>query len=106
MSAFLATSEAVCPRLEYSKVVVSMDQESNWNDFHRVQASTLIRLARLTRDPNTAASLMRLAAQHEEMADQADQAESERHASVAFQSVPPIVRLYAGDRRVGRTPVS
>jgi hypothetical protein len=84
-------------------MVASMGQESNWNDFHRVQASTLIRLARLTRDPNTAASLMRLAAQHEEMADQA---ESERHASVAFQSVPPIVKLYAGNRRGGRMPAS
>ena len=85
-----------------SVLVASMDQESNWSDFHRVQASTLIRLAQLARDPNTAASLMRLAAQHEEMADRA---ESQRHAS-EFRSVPPIVELYAGNRRGGGAPVS
>jgi hypothetical protein len=68
-----------------------------WSEYHRGQARTLVNLARLTRDPNTAASLMRLAAQHEEMADQA---ESQRHASVEFRSVPSIVKLYAGTRRL------
>jgi hypothetical protein len=38
---------------------------------------------------------MRLATQQEEMADRADR---KGHASVAFQSVPPIVKLYAGNQ--------
>ena len=99
----LAASGAVIGSNCSSKLVASMDQESNWSDFHRVQASTLNRLAQLTRDPDTATSLMRLAAQHEEMADRA---ESQRHASVAFRSVPSIVKLYAGSRRPSGTPVS
>ena len=52
-------------------------------EYHRGQAITLGNLAQLTSDPHTAASLMQLAAKHEEMADQAeskglDEAESER----------------------------
>jgi hypothetical protein len=57
------------------------------SDYHRVQARTLVTLAELTRNPDTAASLRRLAATHEEMADRA---ESERPASEA-RSVPPVV---------------
>jgi hypothetical protein len=68
-----------------------------WSEYHRGQARTLVNLARSTRDPNTAASLMRLAEQHEEMADRA---ESQGHASVAFRSVPSIVKLYGGTRRL------
>jgi hypothetical protein len=43
-----------------------------WPEYHRGQAVTLVNLAQLTSDPDTAASLMRLAAQHEEMADRAE----------------------------------
>ena len=38
-------------------------------DYHRRQADTLIRLASSTRDPETAAALMRLAAEHTGMAN-------------------------------------
>ena len=52
-------------------------------EYHRGQAVTLGNLAQLTSDPDTAASLMRLAAKHEEMADRAesqrpDEAKSDR----------------------------
>jgi len=56
-------------------------------DYHRVQARTLVTLAELTRDPDTAASLRRLAAKHEELAERA---ESERQVSEA-RSAPPVV---------------
>ena len=79
-----------------------MDQGSSWSEYHRGQARILVKLARSSRDPNTVASLMRLAARQEEMADRAD---SKGDASAASQSVPPIVKLYAGNRRPGRTPV-
>ena len=52
-----------------------------WPEYHRGQAVTLVNLAQLTSDPDTAASLMRLAAKHEDLADRAqrlDEAESER----------------------------
>lgn len=54
-----------------------------WSEYHRSQARTLANLARLTRDPKTAASLARLAIQHAEMAEQAqnkepDEVESDR----------------------------
>jgi hypothetical protein len=79
-----------------------MDQGSSWSEYHRGQARILVKLARSSRDPNTVASLMRLAARQEEMADRAD-----RKAPLeALQPVPPIVKLYAGNRKVGRTPVS
>jgi hypothetical protein len=59
-----------------------------WSDYHRSQARTLANLARLTRDAGTAASLMRLAAQHDDLADQAesqgrDRAESEQAGFVS-----------------------
>ena len=79
-----------------------MYQASSWSEYHRGQARILVKLARSSRDPNTVASLMRLAARQEEMADRAD-----RKAPLEVsQPVPPIVKLYAGNRRVGRTPVS
>jgi hypothetical protein len=76
-----------------------------WSEYHRGQARTLVNLARLTRDPNTAASLMRLAAQHAEMADQAesqrpDEAESER---VKFVS-PFARRMKRGVAGAGSRP--
>jgi len=80
-----------------------MDRGTSWGEYHRGQARTLVKLARSSRDPNTVASLMRLAARQEEMADRADR---KSHACEVFQSVPPIVKLYAGNRRAGRTPVS
>ena len=43
-----------------------------WPEYHRGQAVTLLNLAQLTSNPDTASSLMRLAAQHEEMADRAE----------------------------------
>jgi hypothetical protein len=60
-----------------------------WSEYHRGQARTLANLARLTRDPNTAASLMRLATRHDEIADQAesrlaDETESERERDIGF----------------------
>ena len=61
-----------------------------WREYHQNQARTLANLARLTRDPKTAASLARLAAKHAEMADQStnpDEAESER-----ARVVPPFVK--------------
>jgi len=66
-----------------------------WSEYHRGQARTLAHLAQLTRDPNTAASLMRLAAQH---ADMADRAESQRSGEAESDSVPSSVKLYAGAR--------
>jgi len=77
-----------------------MGRESNWSDFHRIQASTLTRLAQLTSDPDTAASLRRLAAQHEELADQVD---SHRHTAVV-PSVPYVVKRYGGNRKLTKTP--
>ena len=52
-----------------------------WPEYHRGQAVTLVNLAQLTSDPDTAASLMRLAAKHKDLADRAqklDEAESKR----------------------------
>jgi hypothetical protein len=46
--------------------VVPVDSE-----YHQTQAVTLLRLARSTRDPDTAAALMRLAADHASLADKA-----------------------------------
>jgi hypothetical protein len=43
-----------------------MSQDS---DYHRRQAATLIRLAQTTRDQETSAALMRLAAEHTELAE-------------------------------------
>jgi hypothetical protein len=43
-------------------------------DYHRRQADVLTRLAHSTRDPETAASLMRLAAEHTMLADEAERA--------------------------------
>jgi hypothetical protein len=40
--------------------------------YHRRQAETLIRLAGSTRDPDTAASLMKLAAEHNQLAEASD----------------------------------
>jgi hypothetical protein len=37
--------------------------------YHRRQADTLIRLASSTRDPDTAAALMKLAAEHNHLAE-------------------------------------
>jgi hypothetical protein len=68
-----------------------------WNEYHRGQARTLVNLARLTRDPKTAASLMRLAAQHVEMADQA---ESQRPDEVESERVE-LVSPFAGRRQRG-----
>jgi hypothetical protein len=59
------------------------------SDYHRVQARTLLTLAELTRDPDTAASLRRIAAKHEELAERA---ESQGQASEA-RSVPPVATL-------------
>jgi hypothetical protein len=44
-----------------------------WAKYHRRQARTLVNLARLTRDPDTAASWKRLAVRHAEMADRAEE---------------------------------
>jgi hypothetical protein len=43
-----------------------------WAKYHRRQARTLVNLARLTRDPDTAVSWKRLAVRHAEMADRAE----------------------------------
>jgi hypothetical protein len=40
-------------------------------EYHRKQAQVLIQLAQSTRDPETAAALMRLAAEHTALADKA-----------------------------------
>lgn len=40
------------------------------SDYHRRQAATLIRFAQTTRDPDTSAALMRLAAEHIELAEE------------------------------------
>ena len=66
-----------------------------WSEYHRGQARTLAHLAQLTRNPNTAESLMRLAAKHAEMADRA---ESQRSNEAKSGSVPSTVKLYAGER--------
>jgi hypothetical protein len=68
-----------------------------WHEYHRGQARTLVKLARLTSDPKTAASLMRLAAQHVEMADQA---ESQRPDEVESERVE-FVSPFAGRRSRG-----
>ena len=52
-----------------------------WSEYHRGQARTLAHLAQLTRDPNTAASLMRLAAKHAAMADRAESQKSDEAKS-------------------------
>jgi len=67
-------SQATTPRsLIRSDRIASPPGESMWwPEYHRGQAVTLVNLAQLTSDPDTAASLMRLAAQHEEMADRAE----------------------------------
>jgi len=54
------------------------------SEYHRGQALTLSNLAQLTLNPNTAAALMRLAAQHAEMADRL---EAERHCDLP----PPLL---------------
>ena len=74
-----------------------------WSEYHRGQARTLAHLAQLTRDPNTAASLMRLAAKHAEMADRA---ESQRSDEAESDSVPSTVKLYAGARSVPAGSIS
>jgi hypothetical protein len=51
-------------------------------EYHRGQAVTLVNLAQLTSDPDTAASLMRLAAKHEEMADRAESQRLDEAASL------------------------
>jgi hypothetical protein len=53
------------------------NQTSGWGtmatvNYHRRQAETLIRLANSTSDPETAAALTRLAADHARLADEAD----------------------------------
>lgn len=60
-----------------------------WSDYHRNQALTLTNLARLTRDSRTAASLMRLAAQHAELADQAESQGRHRAESGQVRFVSP-----------------
>ena len=40
-------------------------------EYHRRQAATLTRLAQSTRDPETAATLMRMAAEHTTLAEKA-----------------------------------
>jgi hypothetical protein len=52
-----------------------------WAKYHRRQARTLVNLARLTRDPNTAASWKRLAIRHAEMADRAEEVKGRASAS-------------------------
>jgi len=39
-----------------------------WSEYHRDQSRILVNLAKLTRDPGTKETLMRVAAQHAEMA--------------------------------------
>lgn len=41
-------------------------------EYHRRQAEVLIKLANTTREPETAAALMRLAADHVRLAEEAD----------------------------------
>jgi hypothetical protein len=43
-----------------------------WSEYHRAQALTLVKLAKLARDPDTAESLKRLADRHTDMADSAE----------------------------------
>jgi hypothetical protein len=45
-------------------------------DYHRRQAAQLIRLAQTTRDQDTAANLMRLAAEHIALAEEATRNEA------------------------------
>jgi hypothetical protein len=68
-----------------------------WHDYHRGQARTLVKLARLTSDPNTAASLMRLAAQHVVMADQAESQRPDEIESEPVEFLSP----FAGRRQRG-----
>jgi hypothetical protein len=63
-----------------------------WSDYHRSQALTLTNLARLTRDSTTAASLMRLAAQHADLADQAESQGRDRAESEQARFVSPFAR--------------
>jgi hypothetical protein len=63
-----------------------------WSDYHRSQALTLTNLARLTRDSRTAASLMRLAAQHADLADRAEGQGRDRAESEQVRFVSPFVR--------------
>jgi hypothetical protein len=63
-----------------------------WSDYHRSQALTLTNLARLTRDSRTAASLMRLAAQHADLADRAESQGRDRAESEQVSFASPFAR--------------
>jgi hypothetical protein len=63
-----------------------------WSEYHRRQALTLTNLARLADDSRTAASLMRLAAQHTDLADQAENQGRDRAASERVRVVSPFAR--------------
>jgi len=60
------------------------DTDGDWGivataNYHRRQAATLIRLANSTRDPETATALMRLAAEHNALAEEAAGIEKKRN---------------------------
>ena len=63
-----------------------------WSEHHRSQARTLANLARLACDPKTSASLMRLAAQHSEMADRAESQKPDEIESQRVKFVSPFAR--------------
>jgi hypothetical protein len=63
------------------------DTDGDWGivataNYHRRQAETLIRLANSTRDPETATALMRLAAEHNALAEEAAGIEKKRNGGL------------------------
>jgi hypothetical protein len=63
-----------------------------WSDYHRSQSRTLANLARLTSDSSTAASLLRLAAQHADLADLAESQGRDRAESEQSRVVSPFAK--------------
>ena len=63
-----------------------------WTEYHRGQALTLVNLAQLTSNPDTAASLMRLAAKHEELAGRAESQGLDEAGSERVKFVSPFAR--------------
>lgn len=68
-----------------------------WSEYHRNQARTLANLARLTSDPKTAASLARLATQHAEMAERAQ----DRKPAEVERDSPGVASSFAKRRTRG-----
>ena len=61
-----------------------------WAEYHRRQADTLVNLALLTRDRDTAISFMRVAGQHARKAKQAV-SEHSKHTSSLPEAVTPSI---------------